>query len=49
MFLFLFSKLSLFMHIYSNEKVLYGINEYAFIPMVLFIIKNVYAEDRVFK
>ena len=41
MFLCVFSKL--FMHIYSNEKVLYSVNVYVFIPMVLFIIKNVYA------
>ena len=25
------------------KKFLYGVNAYAFIPMVLFIIKNVYA------
>ena len=31
------------MCIYSNEKVLYSVNVYAFISMVLFIIKNVYA------
>ena len=26
------------------KKILYGVNVYAFIPMVLFIIKTVYAE-----